>query len=190
MGKIILASSSPRRATILKKMNLDFRVIPSSYVETHDQTVFSYEYVENLALNKALDVAKKFRNEDYTVIGADTIVVIDKKILGKPIDKTDAIKTLKLLSGKTHFVVTSVAVVNSKTLESKVKSTTTNVTFNKLTDEQIEYYIENFKPFDKAGSYGIQELPEGYVQEVSGYTDNVIGLPSKTLSDLLEQTFG
>ena len=190
MGKIILASSSPRRATILKKMNLDFRVIPSSYVEPHDQTVFSYEYVENLALNQALDVAKKFRNEDYTVIGADTIVVIDKKILGKPIDKTDAIKTLKLLSGKTHFVVTSVAVVNSKTLESKVKSTTTNVTFNKLTDEQIEYYIENFKPFDKAGSYGIQELPEGYVQEVSGYTDNVIGLPSKTLSDLLEQTIG
>ena len=68
--------------------------------------------------------------------------------------------------------------------------TLSNVTFNKLTDEQIEYYIENFKPFDKAGSYGIQELPEGYVQEVSGYTDNVIGLPSKTLSDLLEQTIG
>ena len=186
MGKIILASSSPRRANILKKMNLDFRVIPSSYVEPHDKTVFSYDFVENLALNKALNVAKNFRNEDFTVIGADTIVVIDNKILGKPTDKNDAIKTLKLLSGNTHFVVTSVAVINSKTLNYKVKSTTTYVTFKNLTDEQIEYYIENFKPFDKAGSYGLQELPEGYVQEVNGEADNVIGLPSKTLNALLE----
>lgn len=187
MGKIILASSSPRRANILKKMNLDFRVIPSSYVEPHDKTVFSYDFAENLALNKALNVAKNFRNEDFTVIGADTIVVIDNKILGKPTDKNDAIKTLKLLSGNTHFVVTSVAVINSKTLNYKVKSTTTYVTFKNLTDEQIEYYIENFKPFDKAGSYGLQELPEGYVQEVNGEADNVIGLPSKTLNALLEQ---
>lgn len=187
MGKIILASSSPRRTDILKKMNLDFRVIPSSYVEPHDQTVFSYDYVENLALNKALFVAKEYRNEKYTVIGADTIVVINNKILGKPTDKKDAIKMLNLLSGKTHFVVTSVAVVNSQTLDYKVKSTTTYVTFERLTDEQIEYYIDNFKPFDKAGSYGLQELPQGYVQEVNGDEDNVIGLPSKTLKNLLEQ---
>lgn len=186
MGKIILGSSSPRRADILKKLQLDFEIIPSSYVEPHDQTDFSYAFVENLAYNKALNVAEKLQNEDCTVIGADTIVVIDNKILGKPIDKNDAVKMLKTLSGQTHFVVTAVAVINSKTIASKVESTTTYVTFENLSDEQIAYYIENFKPFDKAGSYGIQELPDGYIKKVEGDLDNVIGLPSKTLIKLLD----
>lgn len=186
MGKIILGSSSPRRADILKKLKLDFVIIPSSYVEPHDQTVFSYDYVENLAYNKALYVVKEI---DYSalVIGADTIVVIDNKILGKPKDKEDAYKMLKMLSGRTHFVVTSVAVINSENMKSKVESTTTYVTFETLTDEQIHYYIETFKPFDKAGSYGIQELPKGYVKNVEGDMDNVIGLPSKTLLKLMNE---
>lgn len=185
MGKIILASSSPRRANILKNLNIDFEIIPSSYVEPHNKTVFSYDYVENLAYNKALCVAKENRNKDYTVIGADTIVVTDNTILGKPINKNDAIKTLKMLSGRTHFVVTSIAVVNSKTLDYKIKSTTTKVTFENLSDEQIEYYIKNFKPYDKAGSYGIQELPQGYVKKVEGSLDNVIGLPTETLLQMI-----
>ena len=185
MGKIILGSSSPRRADILKKLQLDFEIIPSSYVEPHDQTDFSYAFVEQLAYNKALNVAQQLHNEKCKVIGADTIVVIDNKILGKPVDKNDAVKMLQMLSGKTHFVVTAVAVVESQTLTSKVESTTTYVTFENLTDEQIEYYIENFKPFDKAGSYGIQELPDEYIKNVEGELDNVIGLPSKTLLKLL-----
>lgn len=184
MGKIILGSSSPRRADILKKLKLDFVIIPSSYVEPHDQTDFSYDYVENLAYNKALYVAKG-TSEKAIVIGADTIVVIDNKILGKPKDKNEAYKMLKMLSGKTHFVVTAVAVIDSETLKSKVESTTTYVTFEDLTDEQIHFYIENFKPFDKAGSYGIQELPNGYIKSVDGELDNVIGLPSKTLLKLM-----
>lgn len=187
MGKIILGSSSPRRADILKNLKLDFEIIPSSYVEPHDQTDFSYAYVENLAYNKALDVAKNTK-EEALVIGADTIVVIDNKILGKPKDKTDAINTLKRLSGKTHFVVTSVSVINSKTLKAKTSSTTTYVTFENLTNEQINYYINNFKPFDKAGSYGIQELPEGYIKNIKGSFDNVIGLPSETLLEMLDLT--
>jgi len=186
MGKIILGSSSPRRADILKKLKLDFEIIPSSYVEPHDKTDFSYEFVENLAYNKALDVAKNSNlTEDCTVIGADTIVVIKNKILGKPSDKQEAYKMLNALSGRTHFVVTAIALVNYPTLEYKIKSTTTYVTFEKLTNEQIEYYIENYKPYDKAGSYGIQELPDGYVKEIEGSLDNVIGLPSKTLLELL-----
>lgn len=188
MGKIILGSSSPRRADILKKLNLDFEIIPSSYVEPHDQTVFSYDYVENLAYNKALYVAKDL-SYPALVIGADTIVVIDNKILGKPHDKQDAYNMLKMLSGKTHFVVTGVAIVNSENLKYKIKSTTTYVTFENLTDEQIHYYIENFKPFDKAGSYGIQELPDGYVKKVEGAIDNVIGLPSETLTKLLNMDY-
>ncbi len=185
MGKIILGSSSPRRADILKKLKLDFVIIPSSYVEPHDQTDFSYEYVENLAYNKALDVANSI-NEKATVIGADTIVVIDNKILGKPKDKTEATEMLQNLSDKTHFVVTSIALIDSETKRAVTQSTTTSVTFEKLTDSQIEDYIENFKPFDKAGSYGIQELPDGFVKEVNGCLDNVIGLPSKTLLKMLK----
>ena len=184
MGKIILGSSSPRRADILKKLKLDFEIIPSSYVEPHDKTDFSYEFVESLAYNKAIDVAKGIK-ENAQVIGADTIVVIDNKILGKPADKVQAYEMLKMLSGRTHFVVTSVAVVESPSLEFRVKSVTTYVTFEDLTSEQIKYYIENFKPFDKAGSYGIQELPEGYEKSVDGQLDNVIGLPSETLLELL-----
>lgn len=184
MGKIILGSSSPRRADILKKLKLDFEIIPSSYVEPHDQTDFSYAYVENLAYNKALAVAKELK-ENKLVVGADTIVVLDNKILGKPVDKNDAYETLRMLSGKTHFVVTAVAVVDSSTCEYKVQSATTYVTFENLNEEQIAYYIENFKPFDKAGSYGIQELPDGFVKSFDGDLDNVIGLPSKTLLGLL-----
>ena len=188
MGKIILGSSSPRRADILEKLKLDFEIIPSSYVEPHDQTDFSYAYVEDLAYNKALDVAKKI-SEEALVIGADTIVVLDNKILGKPKDKNDAYKMWQDLSGKTHFVVTSIAVINSKNLKSKVKSTTTYVTFENLTNEQIEYYIENYKPFDKAGAYGIQELPQGYVKSFEGSFDNVIGLPVETLLELLNEDY-
>ncbi len=188
MGKIILGSSSPRRADILKKLKLDFEIIPSSYVEPHDQTDFSYAYVENLAYNKALDVAQK-TTEQAQVIGADTIVVIENKILGKPKNKEEAFSMLKMLSGKTHFVVTSVAIINTPSMKYQIKSTTTNVTFEELTDEQINYYIENFKPFDKAGSYGIQELPQGYIKEFKGSLDNVIGLPSDTLLEMLNNNF-
>jgi septum formation protein len=186
MGKIILGSSSPRRADILKKMKLDFEIIPSSYVEQHDKADFSYEFVENLAYNKALYVARELQNEDCKVIGADTIVVVDNKILGKPKDYDEAFMMLKELSGRTHFVVSSVSVVNSGDLSSKTQSDTTYVTFENLTSEQIKYYIENYKPYDKAGAYGIQELPDGYIKKVGGAMDNVIGLPSKLVENLLK----
>lgn len=188
MGKIILGSSSPRRSDILKQLNLNFEIIPSSYVEPHDQTVFSYDFVEKLAYNKALNVARQIK-EAALVIGADTIVVIDNKILGKPKDKKEAVNMLHSLSGKTHFVVTSIAVINTKNLKAKIKSTTTYVTFEHLTEEQINYYIDNYQPYDKAGAYGIQELPDGYIKEIHGSVDNVIGLPSKTLLELLKDDY-
>ena len=189
MGKIILASSSPRRSDILKKMNIDFEVLPSSYVEQHDKTDFSYEFVEDLAYNKALYVARDLHisEKKHTVIGADTIVVIDNKILGKPHNYEDAFSMLKMLAGRTHFVVTGLAVIDSDTMKSKITSETTYVTFSDLTDEQIKYYIENFNPYDKAGAYGIQELPEGFVKSFEGEFDNVIGLPSKSLRKLLNE---
>lgn len=192
MGKIVLASSSPRRTEILKEMKLDFDTIPSEYDEPHTQTVFSYDFVKKLAYNKALDVAKKLHEKhiEKLVIGADTIVVIDNKILGKPKDYQNAYDDLKMLSDRTHFVVTAVAVVSSKDLKSEVETDTTYVTFEKLTDEQIKYYLDNFKPFDKAGSYGIQELPDWYVKSVYGDIDNVIGLPSNVILKLLDKFTG
>ena len=186
MGKIILGSSSPRRADILTKMKIDFEVIPSSYEEKHDKTVFSYNYVERLAYNKALAVAKDIRKQgrDETVLGADTIVVIDNKILGKPANFDEAFDMLKMLSGRIHFVVTALALVNSKRLTHLVKSDTTYVTFEYLTDEQITNYINEFKPYDKAGGYGIQELPIGFIHKIKGDVDNVIGLPSRMLREM------
>lgn len=184
VGKIILASSSPRRADILKKHNIEFEIIPSPYVEDHSRTDFSYDFIENLAYNKAKAVVP-LANEPSLIIGADTIVVLDRKILGKPNGYDGAFKMLKNLSNKTHHVVTAIAVINSGTGDSKIKSTTSEVTFEKLTDEQIKFYIDNFKPFDKAGSYGIQEMPEGYIKSFTGDLENIIGISSKTLLEMI-----
>ncbi len=184
MGKIILASSSPRRSDILRQLKLEFEISPSSYVEPHNKTDFSFEFVENSAYQKALAVAREIKDKSQ-VIGADTIVVINNKILEKPKNKQDAYRMLKMLSGNTHFVVTAIAVIKTPSLDYKVKSTVTYVTFEDLSDNQIEFYIENFKPFDKAGAYGIQELPDGFVKKVDGDLDNVIGLSAKTVLELL-----
>lgn len=184
-GKIILASSSPRRADILKKTQLKFEIMPSPYIEDHTTTVFSYDFIENLAYNKAKAILPLLK-EPALIIGADTVVVLDNEILGKPNGKNGAFQMLKKLAGKTHFVVTAIAVINSKTKEVKINSTTSYVTFEELTDKQINYYIENFKPFDKAGSYGIQEMPEGYIKSFKGDLENIIGMSSKSLMELLK----
>lgn len=184
MGKIILASSSPRRRDILKETNLEIEVIPSKYEENHTQTVFSYEFIENLAYNKALEVAERI-NEPALIIGADTVVVLDNEILGKPEDKNDAIKMLKKLSGKKHSVVTSIVVIDTITNDIKKNSTTSFVEFEHLTDEMIRLYVENYKPLDKAGSYGIQELPSGFIKSVEGSFKNIIGLCPEALYKLI-----
>ena len=184
VGKIILASSSPRRADILKKINIGFEIIPSPYIEDHTKTVFSYDFIEDLAFNKAKAVVP-LTKEPALIIGADTVVVIDNEILGKPDGYEGAFKMLKRLSGRTHIVVTSIVVIDSQTGVCKKNSTTSEVTFENLTDEQFKYYIDNFKPFDKSGSYGIQEMPEGYIKSYTGDLENIIGISSKASLDLL-----
>ena len=184
VGKIILASSSPRRADILRKHNIGFEIIPSPYVEDHSRTDFSYDFIENLAYNKAKAVVPLV-NEPALIIGADTIVVLDGKILGKPNGYDGAFEMLKNLSGKTHHVVTAIVVMDSDTQNYKKQSTTSEVTFENLTDKQIKYYIDNFKPFDKAGSYGIQEMPKGYIKSYTGDLENIIGISSKTLLEMI-----
>lgn len=181
MGKNILASSSPRRAEILKD-KYTFEVVPSPYEEIHTTTVFSYAYVENLAYNKAKAVVPLVKG-DCNIIGADTVVVLDDKILEKPQDSEDAKRMLKSLSARGHKVVTSIALINTTTGKSVIKSTTSTVEFNELTDEMIDFYINNYKPLDKAGAYGIQELPEGYVRSYSGSLENIIGICPQALEE-------
>ena len=185
MKKIILASGSPRRKEILKNAGLDFEIHPSKYEEELDNYTFSYGKIENLAYNKAIYVSDEIK-EKAIIIGADTVVVLNDKILTKPHDKEDAYKMLHSLSGVEHTVVTGICIIDKYNETTKVQSVTTKVTFEKLTEEQIKYYIENFKPFDKAGAYGIQELPDGYIHSVEGSLENVIGLCSKTVKEMLK----
>lgn len=184
MGKIILASSSPRRADILRQQNVKFEVLPSPYQEDHTVTDFSYSFVEDLAYNKAYAVLPLIK-EPSVIIGADTVVVLNGKILGKPTDYNDAFNMLKNLSGRKHDVVTSIVVIDSTTGDKKIKSVTSTVEFAKLTNEQIDFYIREFKPFDKAGSYGIQEMPEGYIKGYEGSFENIVGLCSEAVLEML-----
>ena len=190
MGKNILASSSPRRADILKD-KFNFEIVPSPYEEIHSTTVFSYEYVENLAYNKAKAVVPLVDN-DCIIIGADTVVVLDNKIMEKPVDINDAKRMLKELSNRTHQVVTAIALINTKNSTKVINSTTSIVEFENLTDEQIDFYVNNFKPLDKAGAYGIQELPNGYIKQYSGSLENIIGICpialEKAMHELNKQT--
>ena len=186
MKKIFLASKSPRRKKILTDAGINFEIINSSYDEQLDSHDFSYSKIETLALNKALG-AKEFVTNNSLIIGADTVVILDNRILTKPQNFDDAYNMLSALSDKTHNVVTSICVYDTQTNEYKLHSTTTELEFNNLTDEMITNYIKNFKPYDKAGAYGIQELPEGFVKTIKGDLENVIGLSSRAVKSILQQ---
>lgn len=186
MKKIILASGSPRRREILKKAGLEFEIHPSAYEEVLGNLNFTPEKIETLAYNKALSVANEISGKAI-IIGADTVVVLNNHILTKPKDKSDAFNMLKSLSDKDHQVVTGICVINKYDDKAVITHDTTTVRFEELTDKMIDDYIDNFKPFDKAGAYGIQELPDGYVKYVNGSLENVIGLSSKTVLKILNK---
>ncbi len=186
MQKIILASNSPRRKKILTDLGLDFEVIPSNYDEKLETDVFSYDLIEDLATQKCLDVVRRV-DKDKIVIGADTVVILHNKILGKPHSKEEAFSMLKALSGNTHSVVTSICGINTHTNRAALLSTTSYVRFKELTDEQIHFYIDNFNPLDKAGSYGIQELPPNFLDKYEGSFENIVGLAPEAIVAVLEQ---
>ena len=184
--KLILASNSPRRRQILTDMGLDFGVCPQNSSEELSDNTFSYKKTEELALRKC-KWAAEYADNNSIIISADTVVVLDNMILGKPLGKEDAFQMLKSLSGKTHSVVTSICGINTKTNQTAILSVTSSVRFNELTDDMINYYIENFKPFDKAGSYGIQELPPNYTAGFKGSYENIMGLCPKAVNSVLAQ---
>lgn len=173
--KIILASGSPRRKALLQQIDLEFKVIPSSIHEDFSVDKKPKEFVEYYSRLKALDVADKY--SDHLVIGADTVVVLNDKIIGKPKDTNDSKRILRNLSGNTHIVITGVTLVLKDKKMIDTFSKITKVTFNNLTDEHIQYYIDNYKPFDKAGSYGIQDWFAVCVKKIEGCYFNVMGFP-------------
>lgn len=186
MVKLILASNSPRRKKIFSDMGLAYDVIPSNYDEKLDNDNFSYEKIEDIATQKCLDVYRRV-GDDSLVLAADTVVVHRGKILGKPHTKEKAFEMLKELSGETHSVVTAICAINKKINMAVTVSTTSYVKFRPWTDEMIHFYIDNFNPLDKAGSYGIQELPEGYLDKYEGSFDNIVGLCPIAVSEVLSK---
>lgn len=182
--KIILASQSPRRKSLLKQMGLDFRVIPSAVSEEIDESD-PIKMVQKLAQAKAQEVA--LLQKEGLVIGADTIVVFDKQILGKPEDEEDAFHMLSTLSGKEHQVITGVAVIEAATGKVIVAAEKTKVLFEKLTEDTIANYIATKEPMDKAGAYAIQGLGGVLVKRIEGCYFNVVGLPIGKLVQMLRE---
>lgn len=186
MKHIVLASKSPRRNDILKKAGFKFTVVNSDYHEELDNNFFSYKKIETLAKNKAYGAIKNITVPSL-IIGADTVVVLNDNILTKPSDKSDAFNMLQSLSNKEHIVVTALCILDSETQKYVLNSTTTKVEFNPLSQNMIKDYITKFNPLDKAGAYGIQELPNGFVKTVKGDMENVIGLSSKAVKSAIQE---
>lgn len=177
----VLASASPRRRELLAQVLPKFEVVPATADEKVNISLFPEQMACALAERKCDEVFA--RNPYKTVIGCDTVVVFENTVLGKPKDRDDAFKTLKMLSGKTHFVITGVCVQN--VFKKLTGYDRTEVKFNVLSDEFIRLYVDGGSPLDKAGSYGIQD--GGVVQEYFGSYTNVVGLPVTLTKKLIEE---
>ena len=171
---MILASNSPRRKEILENFGFSLKVITKNIDEVSDETEI-IKKVEDIANQKVMAVAKDYPNE--FVVGADTVVVIDNKILGKPKNEKDIYKMLQLLSGRTHEVITSFSFINISKNISITDSEISKVTFKNISDEEIKWYIDTKEPFDKAGSYGIQGKGSYFVENINGDFFSVMGFP-------------
>ena len=191
MEPFILASQSPRRQMLLNWADVSFEVIVSDSDETYPVSLDLNEVPVYIAKNKAQAVYEKIilsypQHMNKNIVAADTIVVLDGNVLGKPANKAEAIASLTALSGKTHRVITGV-VLRYQGKEYSF-SETTLVTFNTLTLAQIEYYVENYKPYDKAGGYAIQEwIGVVGIQSIEGDFYNVMGLPVSKLLQKIKQ---
>jgi len=184
--KIILASASPRRKELLESMGLKFEVVVSHVDENIEGKDFSTELIENLAAEKAMEVAGKI-DFPAIVIGSDTVVVINNHVLGKPKDKNDAFNMLKMLSGKTHEVISGIAIVDTETNKILKDFVLSEVTFKELSDEEINNYIETGEPLDKAGAYAIQGLAGMFVKSITGCYSNIVGISVFKLAELLKK---
>ena len=181
--KLILASSSPRRRYLLKQAGLKFSVIPSRFDENSVTLSSPESYVRLLAEGKAKDISMQY--PDNWIIGADTIVFIDNSILGKPGSRAEARTMLTRLSGKTHQVITGYCICCKAKDRFFSDSVKTDVHFKKLTEKEINWYINSGEPFDKAGAYAIQGIGTFLVKRINGSYTNVVGLPVCEVLELL-----
>jgi septum formation protein len=195
--KIILASSSPRRAEALRNAGIEFELRPAPVDESRNAGESPSEYVQRLALAKARATADKLRNtrENILIVGADTVVLIGDEILGKPESAEDARRMLRRLSGTVHEVHTGLALLRRSGADSRRPTATdervveeiSRVHFAPLTEVEIDAYLATGEPFDKAGAYGIQGIGGRYVTRVEGCYFNVMGMPLARLWSLLRE---
>ena len=184
---LILASASPRRRQLLADCGIQFTLAEKFECdETFPATMPCCEVAQHISALKSNAYPNPLSEKDI-LLTADTVVIAENKILGKPADRAEAVEMLTLLSGRKHTVITGVTIRTATHTHSF--SVESSVYFRALTSEEMDYYIDTYKPFDKAGAYGIQELPQGYVKSFEGSFDNVIGLPGETLLELLNEDY-
>lgn len=181
---LILASGSPRRAELLRQLELEFEVLPSTATEWKYEHLSPLEVCQLNAHRKARAVAKQI--PDALVLGADTLVFLGDDIMGKPADLAEAERMLTRLQGKTHHVVTGVSLIHLRAHRERLFAVSTQVTFHPLSAEQVRGYLARVDPLDKAGAYAIQEHGDLLVANISGSLSNVIGLPVERLSQEIE----
>ncbi len=182
----VLASASPRRRQLLELLHIPFSVSESQVDESFDNQLSPEDVVRELALRKANDVAVRL-DAMHPVIGADTMVVIGERILGKPENRDHAIEMLTSLQGTEHFVLTGVALVDGLSNRNLVRVNKTLVRMRRLTREQIECYVDSGEPMDKAGAYAIQGFASVFVESIEGCYFNVVGLPLSMLAVMMEE---
>jgi septum formation protein len=175
MKRIILASASPRRKEILQKTGLAFTVEESGYEENNGAGIGPRELAVNHSIGKAMDIMPKYN--DALIIAADTIVVLGKRVFGKPKNRIEAADMLSQLSGRAHTVITGFTILDTDTGKKFSKAVETRVYFKKLDNNEIKTYIRSKEPMDKAGAYGVQGLGAVIVRKIEGDFFNVMGLP-------------
>lgn len=185
MKKLILASSSPRRKQLLEQIGLDFEIDASNIDEIVDPKLNYIEQVELFSLQKAQATATKYKNA--IILAADSMVVINDEVLGKPKDKAHAVQMLKKISGTKHMIATGFTLIDTDTGKTVTKSTTLSLWFKKLSDAEIEWLIDRDQPFDKAGAYAIQESAAVFIEKFEGDFFGGIGLPLFSLAEELKK---
>jgi len=185
MREILLASQSPRRRELLAQMGVEYDIVLSNFDEKLDDSRSPEEVASELALGKAMAVAKQY--PERIVIGSDTIVSVEGRQLEKPHDDDEARELLRLLSGKPNDVSTGVAIVCIADGTQLIGADTTKVFFHPYNEEAVNRYVETGDPLDKAGAYGIQSGAAPLIDHIEGYYDTVVGLPTHLLVDLLAQ---
>ncbi|GBU10021.1 septum formation inhibitor [Gammaproteobacteria bacterium] len=183
--QLFLGSSSPRRKTLLAQLGLDFRIHASSINERILNGEKPMSYVKRMAAWKALTAFKEINEADALIISADTSVIIDNRILGKPLDFEDFLQTMKILAGRTHQVYTAVCITDGKNKEDVVSIS--DVSFKELELSEIKAYWDCGEPLDKAGGYGIQGLGSLFISQITGSYSGIMGLPLYETAAMLKK---